>query len=155
MAKNTISQEILTGTPDSYTRHEGQSFADIIRNRPIIGEVDKPSPVKDGGDFSQSSESDSKSSETTNPDLQPPAPTTDSPSKVEGEEFSTVDSTDGNGPEMPPQPSDEEEERDEDDSELESEPVKNPARKTTTTKKAASKAQPRMSTVADDDFDDF
>lgn len=112
MAKNTHSQEILTGTSDSYSDHESDdpNSPNIRINRPMLGEVDKPLAHQDGTDSSQLSESDSKSSASTTVDPHSPAPTTENPSSATDTADSIVDSTDGVGQEAEQNQSDEEEE---------------------------------------------
>lgn len=100
MAKNTHSQEILTGTSDSYNDHELSDPAppvQLIITRPELGKVDRPLQPTAGTDSSPSSESDSKPNESENQSHQSLVPTTESHSNQPEGESSTADSTDGVG----------------------------------------------------------
>lgn len=105
MAKSTKSQEIQTGTSDSYTADELQDAAAILRSRPVLG-----GELKSVGTSSvQSSRSDATSSDKPNPSLQAPAQTTENPSsQPETAANSGADLTDGLGPAEERSPSDEE-----------------------------------------------
>lgn len=115
MAKATRAQEVSTGTSDSYTDDElVDPTPPVVITRPILGEVDRvpyrskeaqSSQEVDGGDSTQSSQSEHKSDDKPNQSRPQHAPTTENPSKVTAKETSDVDSTDGNGHETEPQPS--------------------------------------------------
>lgn len=125
MAKNTHSQEILTGTSASITEHEAADPALpselALITRPILGEVDRDRlaqsyapaddkdgeewPEEDGGDSIQSSPSNPKSSSSSTPSPQQHAPTMESRSSQTPGDNSGVDSTGGSTPETQPQPS--------------------------------------------------
>lgn len=94
MAKNTHSQEILTGTPDSYTEHE-QTDPNVTQLE-VEGDT---SLTEDGTDSLESSGSEQTSSGNEKTDPQPPAQTTENPSKGTGTAAdSDADTTDGAGP---------------------------------------------------------
>lgn len=108
MAKNTKSQEVLTGTSDSYTAHEAQSdevTAALLRGRPMLGGELKSA----GTNSSPSSKSAPTSSAKPNPSLQAPAQTTENPSsQPETAANSGADSTGGAGQAGELSPSDKE-----------------------------------------------
>lgn len=125
MAKNTHSQERLTGTSDSYDERELTDPLTMLRNRPVLGEVDKPRvqvhetqdrepevvTLDEGGAPSvgsnslASSESESTESEPETPVSRQHAPTMENPSNQEAEQSDTARTADGSTPEMEPQPS--------------------------------------------------
>lgn len=48
MAKNTLAQEVSTGTSESFTEHEmsdPEPHLALLRNRPTLGEVAEPKPA--------------------------------------------------------------------------------------------------------------
>lgn len=105
MAKSTKSQEITTGTPDSYTSAELADPAAVLRARPMLGGELKLA----GTSSAQSLPSAETSSDKPNPSLQAPAQTTESlSSQPETAANSGADSTDGLGQEAELSPSDEE-----------------------------------------------
>jgi len=100
MAKSTHSQEILTGTPDSYTEHETTDPDPVIRREMLGGD---PSSTAVGMGSLESSENEKKPNDSETPDLQSPAQLTESPSKgTEIQEHSTVDMTVGGGQKTTP-----------------------------------------------------
>ena len=107
MAKNTHSQEVLTGTSDSYTEAELQDPLAMLRHRPVL---EGNSPDAGGGDgvsvgnnseASSGSESPENDSQTHNP--QADAPAAENPSNPEHPESDTAPLTDGSGQETEPQ----------------------------------------------------
>lgn len=120
MAKNTHSQEVQTGTSDSYTEAElADPAPPIVIQRAVLGAtgngVDNSSVTTDGTDSPQSSKSDSESGETLSKGPQSPAQTTESHSAGGATENSTVDLTGGHGPVTEPLQSDEDDEDEEED----------------------------------------
>lgn len=96
MAKSTRAQEISTGTSDSYTETELADPHPPIRiQRAVLG-GESPSV---GTDFSEPLSNESQSNELGNPSPQEPALTTESLSGQTATEDSTVNLTDGDGPE--------------------------------------------------------
>ena len=121
MAKNTHSQEILTGTSDSYTVEEASDpNPPVVIQRAMLGDVDKEekagdeelvATVEGGTDSSALSESGQKSSGLQSPSRRKPAPTTESLSEAPEKGISsTAPLTDGNGQvaELPPSDEDDE-----------------------------------------------
>lgn len=111
MAKNTIAQEVATGTSDSYTEHEGSDpTPPATIRRAMLGELKEgdlslpPSAV--GTRSLQFSESAQTSSEKPSQSPPQPAQTTESHSEPKEEEpDSSAPLTDGNGQRMQIQPS--------------------------------------------------
>jgi hypothetical protein len=136
MAKSTHSQEVLTGTSDSYTEHELTDPNTLLANRPVLGEVDRPSV---GMDSSQSSESVQTPKDSATQDLQAPAPTTESHSETPETEDSDALSTDGNIPKTESESAEEEADFD----------SKTPTKKSTPRKSSRS----RTSNAGESDFD--
>lgn len=94
MAKTTKANQ------DTYTREELADPEPPVRiQRAMLGgDPRSAEETPDGGDFSQSSESENPSDETDNPSPQQPAPTTDSRSNRPAEETdSAARSTGGSG----------------------------------------------------------
>ena len=92
MAKSTRSQEILTGTSDSYTEDEVAGMSSTLRGRPMLGgELQSV-----GTSSSRSSGKEKTSSDKESPSHQAPAQTTESHSSAT-EADSDADSTDGVG----------------------------------------------------------
>jgi hypothetical protein len=101
MAKNTHSQEVLTGTSDSYTDHE-LNDPNIPINRPTLGEVDNPSaPIQeeDGIRSSQSLRNGETPSDSETVSRPSPAQTMESPSSTTAVANSSADSMGGLGQE--------------------------------------------------------
>lgn len=94
MAKSTKSQEILTGTPDSYTEDEVVGMSETLRGRPMLGgELQSV-----GTSSSRSSGKEKTSSAKENPSHQAHAPTMENlSSATEPVTDSDADSTDGDG----------------------------------------------------------
>jgi hypothetical protein len=117
MAKSTKSQEVSTGTSDSYTDDELNDPAAvrrIVSQRPQLGEVDRnkgdeeatPLVTEDGTDSSPSSGSGSKSSGSETPNVRQHAPTTESHSSAQDKGTpSGARSTGTSGRKTTPQPS--------------------------------------------------
>lgn len=102
MARNTHSQEVLTGTSDSYTEHETTDpVPPVTVQRAMIGELIEKEGDEElvGTDSSESSENELQSSERSTANPQEPARTTESPSGRTGkaQEDSSARSTVGGG----------------------------------------------------------
>lgn len=89
MAKSTHSQEILTGTSESFTEAEQ---ADLV----VISRYQMGGAPSAGNSSSQSSEREQSEEDSQRDSLRDPAPTTESPSSPTTED-SSVPSTDGDG----------------------------------------------------------
>lgn len=88
MAKSTHSQEILTGTSDSYTEHELTETDPVVRREMLGGD---PKSQEIGTPSLESSESEQRSSEQETHNPPSPVQTTESPSKdTATQEDSTV-----------------------------------------------------------------
>lgn len=126
MAKATRSQEVLTGTSDSYTEHElTDPNPPVVVTRAVLG----GELLSVGNNSEVSTEKQSTISDEENQFLQSPAPTTDNPSSQPEEETdSNVTSTVGNG---------------------QSEPAKQSAKRTPARKTTARKANTR--TLSEED----
>lgn len=96
MAKNTRAQEVSTGTADSYTEHEKSDENPPPRiQRAMLG-GDTPLVGTDSSEFSQS---DRPLSEPESHNRRAPARTTENLSAQMDKADSTVNLTDGDGPE--------------------------------------------------------
>ena len=100
----------ITHAADGPTHHVGQTQepAAFIVTRSVVGGERESVPVV-GGNSSASSSSDETPNEFSSVSPREPAPTTESPSRQDQTESSTVSTTDGNGQETESQPSDNEE----------------------------------------------
>lgn len=96
MAKATHSQEIITGTPESFTDHElSDPNPPVTITRAVLGgELQSV-----GTDSSEPSNVETQSDKSENPDPQSPAQTTENPSGQSGKEESdsTAHTTGGSG----------------------------------------------------------
>jgi len=94
MAKSTHSQEVLTGTSQSFTDHElSDPDPPVVIRRAELGRVDQLA----GTDSSESSESERQSSEPLKLSPQEPAQTTENLSDQTDEMDSSAPSTGGSG----------------------------------------------------------
>lgn len=145
MAKSTHSQEVVTGTSDSYTSHE-LSDPDPMPRRAMLGDIDRSEDVDEEGESPsvgisshQSSESAPSLNESQTPDHQQLAQMTESPSgqNPETELGSSAHSTDGSGQKAETRPSGR----------------KNPPVKPATQQKKGARAT--VMGGAEDEFDEF
>lgn len=112
MAKNTHSQEIRTGTSDSYTPEEWQDRKAMLAERPQLGGVKEPASGENrgaepsvGNNSAASSESESRESDSQTHNLPAVAPDAENPSEESVPEGSTAHTTDGSTQETHQQPS--------------------------------------------------
>lgn len=101
MAKATHSQEILTGTADSFTEHElNDPSPPVVVRRAMLG----GDPKSVGTDSSESLNRETQSDKSENQDLPSPAQTTENRSgQTEQESDSSARSTGGGGRKTTPQ----------------------------------------------------
>lgn len=106
MAKATHSQEILTGTSDSYTEEElNDPHPPFVVQRAMLGELKEGDDKSVGTASLESSNDETQSSKTQSPDHQGPAQMTENPSDQTDEGDSDAPSTVGSGRKTPPRQS--------------------------------------------------
>lgn len=101
MAKSTHSQEILTGTSDSFTDHEmSDPHPPYVVRRAMLGVLKEGGESSLGTTYSEPSSDETQSDKTLNPDLQEPAQTTENPSDQTEKEDSGAPLMGGHGRRM-------------------------------------------------------